>query len=137
MQIFEFTRTSPPSDRQFEAIAQFLLTRLCQRTGVTFETTETHIESDSWVTIKVRSQPVAQQIVDLTFVGIISYSLRDATPSIQSVLLPFSMGKRLSTGRNTILSANYIADEPEGKWSEFRWDLDGYGEWECAELPPG
>ena len=73
--------------------------------------------------------------MDMVFVGIVSYSLRDTAPSIQSVLLPFSKGKRLNVGRNTILVANYVEDGAGGKWEAFTWSVDEYGEWECDELP--
>jgi hypothetical protein len=58
-------------------------------------------------------------------------------PSIQSVLLAFSKGRRLSIGEQTILVASYIADESGGHWEDFAWDEDIYGEWECDDLPVG
>lgn len=73
--------------------------------------------------------------MDVVFVGIVSYSLRDTAPSIQSVLLPFSKGKRLNVGRNSILVANYVDDGARGAWEDFTWGPDEFGEWECDDLP--
>lgn len=135
MNVFDFTESSPPTDPQFEAIAEWLLVRLQDRMGVTFEATATHVEPRSWVTMKIRSRPVHERLMNITFIGIISFSFRDAAPLIDSVLLPFSKGKRLTVGSNSILVANYVDDRTGGEWEDFRWDDDIYGEWECDDLP--
>jgi len=102
---------------------------------VAFEPTSTHVESGSWVTVNIQTGSLLDNLMDFVLVGIISYSLRDTAPSIKAVLLPFSKGKRLRVGKNSILVANYVEDGAGGNWQEFTWELDGYGEWECDDLP--
>lgn len=132
---FEFTIAAPPSDEQFRDIADELFTSLCKQTGLDLIRRSTYIEPRSWITTKLRSHVIHGHVIDVVLQGVLSYSLREGPPSIQSVLLAFSKGRRLRVGRETILTSDFIADDTGGHWEDFAWEPDFYDEWECEELP--
>lgn len=136
MNLFELSPSNPPSEQQLKEISEALLLRLCKRTQIAFEVTSTHFESGIWITTEIRSPPLFKETIDLVLDGMIGYSFRRGDPSIESVLLPFSRGRRLSSGDDTILTASFVKDLNGGEWSEFCWSRDVYSEWECDELPP-
>lgn len=133
--IFDFCLNSPPSDEEFREISHSLLADLCQHTGVEFTSTHTQVETNSWVTVKITAKSIQENLMDVAFIGIVSYSLRDDAPSIQSVLLAFSKGRRVTIGKDSILVSNYILSAGNGQWERFEWRMDEYGEWDCDELP--
>ena len=133
--MFEYNISSPPSDQQFQTISRYLQTKLQDANGIVFEVTHTQYEQSSWITLQLRADSLIENFIDLAFVGVLSYSLRAGLPSIQSVLLAFSGGKRLCMGRQSILKSSFVLDEDGGHWEKFKWSVDEYGEWECDDLP--
>jgi len=135
MRLFEYTISSPPSEDEFYAISKHLQSRLHDATGIVFETLHARVEHSAWITLRLRADSLIKNVMDLAFLGILSYSLRHEGPSVQSILLAFAGGKRLYIGRQSILKSEFKSDETGGHWERFEWSVDGYREWECDELP--
>ena len=135
MILFEYTILSPPSSEQFQAIARHLRSKLYDSTGIAFEVTQMQLEQSSWITLQLRADSLLKDVLDLAFVGMLTYSLRAGLPSIQAVLLVFSGGKRLCIEQQSILESSFVSDAEGGHWEKFNWSADVYGEWECDDLP--
>ena len=128
-EITRYTLANPPSKVQFQMMGQFLAGELAVKLGKPVEVLGEHIEQYCWVTMTLFIGE-RDNLLNSCFFGIVSYSLRKETPSIESVLLKFEHGNRVNDGHKTILVSTF------GKvgWKDFVWNEDIYGEWECDHV---
>lgn len=121
------------ADEVLTSTRDVLLARLSEQTRLGFRVVSTHSEPDTWMTAHVAASDPVDRVGRFQYRGIVSVARRDEHPHIDSVLLLFSHGLRVTQGELSILTA--VFDAPSGTWSEFSWDRDLYSEWECDELP--
>lgn len=128
-QLFQYTATNAPSPHEFGEFGNLLVERLRSKFDLEIRRIEQHIEPSSWVTVKVFIG--SRENYDATcYYGVVSYSLRQTTPSITSVLLKFVGGQRVTQGRNSILVSTFT----ESGWEDYVWKDDEFGEWECDHV---
>jgi hypothetical protein len=127
--LFQYTTTNPPSLHEFGECGNLLVERLRGKFDLELRRVDEHIEPSSWVTVKIFIG--RRENYDATcYYGVVSYSLRQTTPSITSVLLKFVGGNRVTEGRDSILVSTFT----ESGWEDFIWKDDEFGEWECDHV---
>jgi hypothetical protein len=120
------TSDEPLTSEEFQEVGLLLVKELSTQMPGEIEIVSKNVEPGSWITVDL----MIRQCDEISYSGIVSYSLRKTGPSITSVLLEFRNGKRYGKGKDTIL----VSDYAEAGWNGFRWARDEFGEWECDFL---